>query len=232
VVNFLEKPADPPGLPDNPAVSLANMGVYVWRTEALVAEIIADAKTRSSHDFGKDILPSMAAAGKPVYAFSFMGAGRNPNRYWRDIGTIGSYWQAHMDLVSALPELDLYDPDWPIYTYKAPLPPAKVTCGSADCPTDVCNVLLTAGCIVSGARVRDSVLSPGTIVQAGAEVTESVLMDEVVVGAGARLHRVIVDEGVSIPPGYQIGFDRAHDGERFTLAEPGLTVVPPRAAFD
>lgn len=232
VVNFLEKPAEPPGMPDKPDMALVNMGVYVWRTEALVAEIIADARTRSSHDFGKDILPAMAAAQKPVYAFSFIGAGRNPNRYWRDIGTIGSYWQAHMDLVSPLPELDLYDPEWPIYTYKSPLPPAKVTCGPLGGRSEVCNVLLTAGCIVASAVVRDSVLAPSVVVRPGAEVSECVLMDDVVVGEGARLHRVIVDEGVTIPPGYQIGFDRAHDAARFALAEPGITVVPPRAAFD
>lgn len=232
VVNFLEKPADPPGLPDKPDRALVNMGVYVWRTEALVAEIIADARTSSSHDFGKNILPAMAAAGKPVFAFPFVGAGSNPNSYWRDIGTIGSYWEAHMDLVGPMPELDLYDPEWPIYTYKAPRPPAKVCADpGTGCP-EVCNCLLTAGDVVSGAKVRDTVLSPGVRIMPGAEVTESILMDDVVVGAGARLHRVVADEGVVIPPGYEIGFDCARDAEKFVVAEPGITVVPKRAALD
>jgi glucose-1-phosphate adenylyltransferase len=232
VVGFVEKPAEPPGLPEDPTRSLVNMGVYIWRTDALVKLVSDDARTPSGHDFGRDLLPAMAAAGRAVHAYPFVGAGRNPSRYWRDIGTIGSYWEAHMDLVAPLPELDLYDPDWPIYTYKAPLPPVKVACAPDHPAAEIFNAVLCAGSIISSARISHSVLSPGVMVQPDAEIVESVIMDDVTVGEGARLNRVIVDEGVTIPPGYEIGFDHERDAERFVVAEPDITVVPRRAALD
>jgi len=232
VVGFVEKPAEPPGLPEDPTRSLVNMGVYIWRTDALVKLVSDDARTPSGHDFGRDLLPAMAAAGRAVHAYPFVGAGRNPSRYWRDIGTIGSYWEAHMDLVAPLPELDLYDPDWPIYTYKAPLPPVKVACAPEHPAAEIFNAVLCAGSIISSARISHSVLSPGVMVQPDAEIVESVIMDDVTIGAGARLNRVIVDEGVTIPPGYEIGFDHERDAARFVVAEPDITVVPRRAALD
>jgi len=135
-----------------------------------------------------------------------------------------------MDLVAPVPELDLYDDRWPIYTYKPPLPPAKVVCGAGSRPANVSDCLLTGGCIISGATVHRSVLSPGVRVDAGAEVTESVLMDDVTVGEGASLSRVIVDEGVRIPPGFRIGHDPEEDARRFVVTS-GITVVPRRVVL-
>lgn len=232
VVDFLEKPDDPPGLPDNPEYALANMGVYAWSTPALVEEVSADARLASSHDFGRDLIPAMVAAGKRVYAYPFVAAGRGPQDYWRDIGTLESYWQAHMDLVAPIPELDLYDSTWPIYTHSPSLPPAKVVCGPDFSECAVRNSLLSSGCIASGAEVCRSVLSPRVRVNSGAEVFESIILDEVIVGENARLNRVIVDEGVVIPPGYRIGFEAEEDEARFVVAGQGIVVVPRRVILD
>jgi len=231
VVDFLEKPADPPGVPGRPDLALANMGVYIWRTRALAEMVSADARTNSTHDFGRDIIPAMVAQQRPVYAYEFADPARSPHPYWRDIGAIESYWQAHMDLVAPVPELDLYDESWPMYTYQAPLPPAKVISGADFRPAHVSDSLLSAGCIVCGAQVTRSVLSPAVRVDPDAEVNESILMDDVLVGAGAALHRVIVDEGVHIPPGYRIGYDPEEDARRFVVAS-GITVVPKRVVLD
>ncbi len=232
VVGFLEKPADPPALPDDEEHCLVNMGVYAWRTTSLVEQVVADARTDSHHDFGRNIIPAMVAAGRAVYAYPFTGAGRSPNSYWRDIGTIASYWQAHMDLIAPLPELDLYDDLWPIYTYEAPLPPVKTVHSGGHPPPQIGCAILCAGCIVKSATVRDSVLSPGVVLEPGAEVVESVVMDDVTVGEGARLRRVIVDEGVHIPAGYVIGYDPQADAERFVVADNGIVVVQKRSALD
>lgn len=231
VVDFIEKPADPPGLADNPQWALVNMGVYAWRTEALVEAVVADARTNSTHDFGRDVIPKLVQEKRPLYIYRFSDPAESPQPYWRDIGTLESYWQAHMDLVAPLPQLDLYDPSWPLYTYVPPLPPAKIVSSGAEDKAVVHDSLLSAGCIVSDARVIRSVLSPKVRVDAGAEINESVLMDEVTVGAGAALQRVIVDEGVQIPPGYRIGFQPEEDARRFVVVA-GITVVPRRAIFD
>ena len=231
VVGFWEKPDDPPGMPGRPGLALANMGVYVWRTKALVEAVSADARTKSTHDFGRDVIPAAVAQGRPVYTYEFADPAGSAHPYWRDIGTLQSYWQAHMDLVAPVPELDLYDPTWPIYTYNPPLPPAKVVCGEGSRAAHVSDCLLTAGCIVCGATVRRSVLSPGARVEGAAEVHDSVLMDDVVVGAGASLKRVIVDEGVRIPPGFRIGHDPEEDAKRFVVTA-GITVVPRRVVLD
>ena len=231
VTGFLEKPADPPGMPEDPEMSLANMGVYIWKTAALVEAISADSRTNSSHDFGRDIIPAMVAAERPVHTYQFAPAGRSPHPYWRDIGTLESYWQAHMDLVAPVPELDLYDETWPTFTYKPPLPPAKIVSGENSRQARVTDSLLSAGVIICGADVHRSVLSPGVRVDDLANVCECILMDDVVVGKGAALKRVIVDEGVVIPDGYKIGFDPEEDARKFVV-NAGITVVPKRVVLD
>lgn len=231
VIDFLEKPPDPPGMPGHPELALANMGVYIWKTPALVEAISADSRTNSTHDFGRDIIPGLVAAGRPVYTYQFAPAGRSPHPYWRDIGTLESYWQAHMDLVAPVPELDLYDETWPTFTYKPPLPPAKVVCGENFRQARVTDSLLSAGVIICGADVHRSVLSPGVRVDDRADVCECILMDDVAVGDGAALRRVIVDEGVVIPSGYKIGFDPEEDARKFVV-NVGITVVPKRVVLD
>jgi glucose-1-phosphate adenylyltransferase len=173
----------------------------------------------------------MLRAEKSLYAYEFRPAGRSPHPYWRDIGTLESYWQAHMDLVAPVPELDLYDETWPTFTYKPPLPPAKIVCGEDFRQAVVTDSLLSAGVIICGADVQRSVLSPAVRVEPLAQVSECVLMDDVTVGKGASLRRCIVDEGVVIPPGYRIGHDSDEDARKFVVCS-GITVVPKRVVLD
>jgi glucose-1-phosphate adenylyltransferase len=228
VIEFHEKPAEPKPIPDRTDEALCNMGVYVWNTRCLVEQVIKDAKQSSSHDFGKDILPAMVAEGKKVYAHEFTDLASGSAGYWRDIGTIESYWDSHMDLVGVSPQLDLYDSGWPLYTARSHYPPAKAVLGSK---TELSDVLMSEGCVISGAKVVRSVLSPGVKILEGAEVVECILLDRVVVGRRARLHRAIIDEDLTVPEGYQIGIRREEDEKRFVVSETGITVVPSGAVF-
>jgi glucose-1-phosphate adenylyltransferase len=223
VIGFEEKPSDPRPVPGDPDHSLVSMGVYVWNTRELVRRVADDATRDTSHDFGKDLIPSMVAEGCAVYAHHFDRGPGGASGYWRDIGTLDAYWSANMELVTVVPELNLYDRDWPIYGYRPPSPPAKTVHGDL---TSVEDSLLSPGCIVSGARVRRSVLSPDVFVHRGAEVSDSVLLDGVQIGHGARVSRAIVDEGAVIPDGFVIGVDRATDERRFIVTDGGVVVVP------
>ena len=223
VTGFQEKPADPMPVPGDPESSLVSMGVYVWRTEELARRVADDATRNSSHDFGKDIIPAMVADGATVLAYPFAEAPGGGKAYWRDIGTLDAYWQANMDLVNVVPELDLYDQNWPIYTARAHYPPAKTVHGDLAAVTDS---LMASGCIISGAHVHQSVLSPIVYVHRGADVSESILLDGVEIGRDARLRRAVVDEGVQIPDGFSVGYDRAEDEKRFLVTEGGVTIVP------
>ncbi len=229
IIGFEEKPDNPRPMPGNPDYSLASMGVYLWNTEALVQQVADDATTDSTHDFGKDIIPKMVHQGQAVYAYNFSDPHSGQAAYWRDIGTIDSYWEANMDLAAALPELDLYDPQWPIYSDRGWYPPAKTVRGAQ---TKLNDSLVAPGCIISGATVSHSVLSPGVRIAEDAQITESILMDEVQVGARARLHKVILDEGVIIPPDYEIGLDPDKDKKRFVVTEGAITVVPEGMILD
>jgi glucose-1-phosphate adenylyltransferase len=222
VENFLEKPAEPPGIPDTPDFSLASMGVYVFRAETLVEEVIKDAKRKaSSHDFGKDIIPQMVGR-KKVFAFNFRDAAGQP-RYWRDIGLLDAYFKAHQDLLGAAPTFELFDPDWPMRGQPQNLPPSKYVAAAA--PVSVEDSLIASGCIIEGA-VRRSVLSPGVRVGPQALVDECILWDGVEIGAGAKIRRAIIEDGVRVPPKFSIGHHRQADAQRFTLTEDGIVVVP------
>lgn len=223
IVGFEEKPENPKPLPDDPEHSLVSMGVYVWETEALVRRVADDATRKSSHDFGKDIIPAMVQEGAAVYAHHFDQAPGGSRAYWRDIGTLDAYWAANMELVDVVPELNLYDQGWPIYTDQVQAPPAKTVHANLCAVTDS---MICAGTIVSGATVHRSVISPNCYVHKGAQVVECVVMDGAEIGRGARLFRTIVDEDCRIPEGFAIGYDREHDEKRFVVSEGGITVVP------
>ncbi len=223
VVGFAEKPAHPAPLPDDPAHALVSMGVYVWQTEQLVRRVADDATRDTTHDFGRDIIPAMVSQDAAVYAYHFDQCPTGGQAYWRDIGTLDAYWQANMELVDVVPELNLYDQDWPIYGDRGHSPPAKTVHGALAAVTDS---LVSAGCIISGARVERSILSPDVYLHREATVTEAVILDGAEIGRGARLRRAIVDEGVRIPDGFAIGVDRAEDEKRFVVSEAGITVVP------
>jgi glucose-1-phosphate adenylyltransferase len=231
VDDFLEKPHDPPGLPDDPDSVLASMGNYVFSTSVLVDAVKRDAfDENSNHDLGGDVIPALVKEGVAhVYDFAqnaVPGATEKDAGYWRDVGTIEAYHDAHMDLVSTRPVFNLWNYEWPILSATPPLPPAKFVYDEPGRVGSAIESLVSPGCIVSGARVRRSVLSPGVDIHTGSEIHESVLLHGVDVGRGAILRRAIIDKGVAIPPGVQIGVD--HDADRargFFVSEGGITVI-------
>jgi glucose-1-phosphate adenylyltransferase len=228
---FLEKPADPPGLPDDPEATLASMGNYVFDTRLLVDAVKRDAfDDRSNHDLGGDVIPALVEAGEVgVYDFAsnlIPGATERDAGYWRDVGTIDAYHDAHMDLVSARPAFNLWNDQWPILTATPPLPPAKFVYDEPGRIGSAIESLVSPGCVVSGARVRRSVLSPKVDIHSGSEVDECVLLDGVDVGRGAVLRRAIVDKGVAVPPGVQVGVDHSADRARgFYVSDGGVVVI-------
>jgi glucose-1-phosphate adenylyltransferase len=224
--NFLEKPADPPGLPDDPEASFASMGNYIFSTDALVAALREDAESSDSrHDMGGDIIPSFVSGGAAqVYDFTrneIPGSGGREKNYWRDVGTIDAYHEAHMDLVSVDPVFNLYNEEWPIWTYPMQMPAAKfVLKGRAE------DSIVSPGCIISGGSVDRSVLSPNIRVHKGATIEESVLLSNAKIGEGATVRRAILDKNVVVPEGGEVGVDRQADLARgFTVSDAGITIV-------
>ncbi len=229
---FREKPARADPLPDDPAHALGSMGIYVFPTRVLFELLCQDAAdAHSSHDFGKDIIPGMLAAGLPVFAYRFLDENRKAAPYWRDVGTLDAYYQANMDLVAVEPTLNLYDARWPVRTWQPQLPPAKFVFGEHGEPGSVrrgsaIESIVSAGCILSGGVVRRSVLSPNVRVNSYATVDDSILFDGVDVGRHSRVRRAIIDKEVKLPPGTVIGYDAAHDRRRgFTVSDGGVVVV-------
>jgi glucose-1-phosphate adenylyltransferase len=228
---FLEKPADPPGLPDDPDCTYASMGNYVFSTQALLEAVKIDAGDEGSvHDMGGNIIPMMVGQGDAqVYDFSdndVPGATDRDRGYWRDVGTLDSYYDAHMDLVSIHPVFNLYNRQWPILTTSPALPPAKFVFEEEGRTGSAVDSLVSQGVIISGGRVRRSIVSPGARVHSGCEVEGSVLMHNVDIGRGAVVRRAILDKNVVVWPGAQVGVDLARDRERgFTVTDSGIVVV-------
>ena len=228
ISEFHEKPENPKPLPDDPNHALASMGIYIFNMELLCNELQADQDvTVSSDDFGKDIIPRLIEK-HCVCAYRFGGeTGRvSPDRYWRDVGTIDSYYSANMDLLAPVPPLNLYQPDWSIRTYHGQNPPARMAQGPLGIEGQLVNSLLSGGTVVSGGTIRHSILFSQVQVDENAVVEDSILFDGVHVGAGAHLKRCIVDKNVRIPPNERIGFDSTADAARFTVSGWGITVVP------
>ena len=228
---FLEKPKDPRGLPDSPAEILASMGNYVFSADALIDAVTRDAADPDSkHDMGGDLVPAFVSRGEAgVYDFQrndVPGSTPRDRDYWRDVGTMDSYFDAHMDLISVLPVFNLYNSEWPIYTQQAPLPPAKFVHGWHGRIGHAVNSIVSSGVVVSGATVENSVLSPCVGVHSWASVTDSVLLDNVQVGRHATIRRAIIDKNVVIPEGATVGMDQEHDRARgFDVTESGITVI-------
>ncbi len=235
IESFLEKPADPPGLADSPDESFVSMGNYVFDVEVLLEALHSDAKNKdSSHDLGGDLIPAMVKQGlADVYDYSsnvVPGDHDHQRGYWRDVGTIDAYFDAHMDLVQPLPNFSLYNDQWPIFTLGRSLPPAKfVTDGVT--PPHIENSVVSNGAILSGCDVRDSVLSPNSRVDLNAKLTKAILFDDVSIGEGAEVNRAVIDKNVVVPPGVRIGIDRAEDEARFTVSDSGVVVVPKNYRF-
>ena len=222
---FLEKPADPPGLPDNPDETFASMGNYVFSTKALIDILRADAEDETSvHDMGGSIMPAMVEAGT-AYVYDFAdndvpGSEARDRGYWRDVGTLDAYYDSHMDLVAVHPIFNLYNGHWPIFTNHPQLPPAKFVEGGLAQES-----IVGVGSIISGSTVRHSVISPNVRIQNGAYVEGSVLMDNVQIGAGAVVRRAILDKNVVVPPGAHIGVDLDSDRQRYHVSEGGVVVI-------
>lgn len=228
ILRWDEKPRDPMPLPTDPSLAFVSMGIYLFRTETLRAHLLEDAEDETSaHDFGRSIIPRMIEHER-VYAFKFHDANRKVVQYWRDIGTLDAYWEANMDLVAVDPLFNLYDQRWPIRTYQGQFPPAKFVFAQ-DQPGGRMGVALDSivcgGCIVSGGRVQNSVLSPNVLVKDYADVHDAVLMENVVIGEHARIRRAIIDKDVVIPPKTEIGYDAEADKRRFTVTESGIVTI-------
>ncbi|MFZ1286368.1 MAG: glucose-1-phosphate adenylyltransferase, partial [Candidatus Phosphoribacter sp.] len=228
---FREKPTDPMGLPDAPHEVLASMGNYVFSADALVKAVTQDHDTEGSkHDMGGDIVPYFVARDD-AYVYDFKdndvpGATERDKGYWRDVGTLDSYYDAHMDLISVHPVFNLYNYDWQIYTHCPPLPPAKFVHGSGDRVGEALSSMVSPGVVVSGAQINHSIISPKVRVHSYAAITDSVLLDNVDVGRYAVVRRAIVDKGVQIPEYCRIGVDHEHDRARgFYVTEGGITVI-------
>ena len=231
IAQFKEKPADPKGLPDSPGEVLASMGNYVFTAQALIDAIEHDGTLEnSSHDMGGDIVPYMVARDDAaVYDFTYNqipGSTERDHSYWRDVGTIDSYYEAHMDLISVMPVFNLYNNEWPIFTQQINLPPAKFVHDGEGNQGHTTDSIVSLGTVVSGGIVERSVLSPWVKVNSHALVTDSVLLDGVQIGRNATVRRAILDKGVVVTDGAMIGVDRQRDIDRgFTVTESGLTVV-------
>ncbi|MBZ5718913.1 MAG: glucose-1-phosphate adenylyltransferase [Acidobacteriia bacterium] len=226
VVGFLEKPAqtDLRAL-HNPDKVSASMGIYLFNTDVLIPVLLKDAEDEdSSHDFGKDILPKMVDDYR-VYAFDFVDENKKEALYWRDVGTLEAYYEANMDIVSVSPVFNLYDADWPIRTHQRQYPPAKFVFAEPERTGQALDSIVSAGCIVSGSSVRNSILSPDVRVNSYTEVDASILFSHVNIGRHCKIRKAIIDRDVHIPEGTTIGYDTEADRQRYFVTETGITVV-------
>ena len=224
ITHFAEKPDNPDCIPGKPGVALASMGIYIFSKDFLYKTLIDDAcNAESSHDFGKDIIPASIAAARAM-AYPFRNKAGDPD-YWRDVGTLYSYWQTNMELCSVDPELNLYDRNWPIWTYQPQYPPAKFIFDDEGRRGTAIDSLIAGGCILSGARVKRSVLFFATTVENGSIIKDSVILPKVNIGSHCRITRAIIDKGTSIPDGTIIGEDLVEDAKRFHVTPEGIVLV-------
>lgn len=229
ITAFVEKPADPPGIPGQPDMALASMGIYVFRTKFLADLLRRDAETPgSSRDFGKDLIPYIVEHGKAVahrFSSSCVRSSRESVAYWRDVGTVDAYWEANLDLTDIIPELDLYETSWPIWTYAEIKPPAKFVHDIDGRRGEAISSLVSGDCIISGGSVRRSLLFTGVRVHSYAGLQEAVVLPECDIGRNARLSKVVLDRGVRIPDGLIVGEDPELDARRFRRTESGVCLI-------
>jgi glucose-1-phosphate adenylyltransferase len=229
IISFLEKPKNPPPMPDNPLMSFASMGIYVFRTKFLFDQLRRDAADpNSSHDFGKDIIPHLVEHGRSFahrFTESCVRSSEQAEPYWRDVGTVEAYWQANIDLTDVIPPLDLYDSNWPIWSNSELSPPAKFVHDVDGRRGQAITSLVSGGCIISGSSVRRSLLFTGVRAHSHSSVEEGVILPYVDIGRSARLSKVVVDAGVRIPDGLVVGEDPILDGKRFRRTESGICLI-------
>lgn len=227
VVDFHEKPANPKPIPGKENEALASMGIYVFNRKFLFEQLIRDADTpNSSHDFGKDIIPKVIERYR-VLAYRFRDATSGKQAYWRDVGTIDAFWTANLELIGVTPPLNLYDRSWPIWTYQEQLPPAKFVFDDDERRGMAVDSMVSGGCVISGAKVTNSLLFSNVRVNSYSEVIETVVLPDVNIGRNCRISKAVIDRGCDIPEGTIIGEDPALDAERFYVSEKGVVLVAP-----
>ncbi len=231
ILAFHEKNPDSPGIPGNPENVFASMGNYLFSTRALLKALHEDAaEEASTHDFGRDILPRLVKEQQPIYAYDFQtnkipGEPPGTQVYWRDVGTIDAYWEANMDLRAVRPLLNLYNRQWPLRTSSFADPPAKFTFDDQNRRGEAVDSIVSGGCILSGGRVKNSILGPGVRVHAGAMVEDSVILDNCDIGRRSKVRRAILDKNVQVPEDATIGYDAEQDGRLYHVTESGIVVV-------
>ena len=232
IIDFAEKPTDPKPIPGHPDAFLGSMGVYVFNTEELVRQVISDAKRSTDHDFGRNIVPQMINS-RDVFVYNFR-EGSVGGAYWRDIGTIDAYFSASRDLLETDPPFVLDDPAWPIRTYQGQHCPAKIISSGKDSPScgAAINSLICPGSVINNACVKDSILSPGTIIEPGAELEGCVVMNGTIIGRNCKLRNTVIDKYVHVPQGTHIGHDLEEDSHRFTVTKSGVVVIPKELPFE
>jgi len=227
VKSFAEKPPRPDAIPGDSTMALCSMGIYIFNKDFLIEQLIKDADSRnSSHDFGKDVIPNIIEKYR-AYAYSFRDPLTNKKGYWRDVGTVDSYWQANMELIEVTPELNLYDQEWPIWTYQEQLPPAKFVFDDELRRGQAVNSMVSGGCIISGATVRNSVLFSSVEVQSYADIDGVLALPEVTIGQHCKIKRAVIDKGCVIPDGMEIGINPEEDKKRFYVSPKGIVLVIP-----
>ena len=225
VTGFQEKPEQAAPTPWNPGYCLGSMGIYIFDFDFLVRELHRDAEQNTSHDFGRDIIPRLVSTGERVYTYLFWDENKKESKYWRDVGTIDSYFEATMDLVQVDPVFNVYDPEWPLRTHQPQLPPAKFVFAEDGRMGSATESIVSSGCIVSGSQVRRSVLCPGVRVHSFCDVQDTILMPNVTVNRHSRIRRAIIDREMEVPRGAIIGYDVAEDRRRHSVSDGGVVVV-------
>jgi glucose-1-phosphate adenylyltransferase len=226
ISHFHEKPEEPCPLDDKPGFTLASMGNYVFNTEFLIERLLADAHDpNSEHDFGKDIIPG-SIENSQVHAFRFRDCENNEQPYWRDVGTLDTFWQANMDLIAVTPQLNIYDENWPIWTHQKQSPPAKFIFNDDDRRGYAVDSTIAGGCIVSGSKISRSLLFSDVHVHSYSQIDESVIMPRVIIGRNVKIKRAIIDSDCKIPDGMHIGIDKQQDVARgFRISKDGIVLV-------
>jgi glucose-1-phosphate adenylyltransferase len=229
IVDFLEKPPAPPSIPGKPDRALASMGIYAFSADFLYSELQRDHEDpKSSHDFGKDVIPNLVSRGLAAahrFEDSCVKTTPDAEAYWRDVGTVDAYWAANLDLVRPTPSLDIYDPNWPIWTYQQQLPPAKFVFDDPDRRGVAVDSMVSGGCIISGAQLRRSLLFSSVRVNSYAQTCDAVVLPEVQIGRSARLNKVVIDRGVRIPENLVVGEDAELDAKRFYRSDGGIVLI-------
>lgn len=229
VIDFVEKPSDPPAIPGKPDKALASMGIYVFNAQFLYDQLERDAnQPGSSRDFGKDLIPYLVPRARVMahdFAESCVLESPDAEPYWRDVGTIDAYWEANIDLTRVTPALNMYDREWPIFTYQEQLPPAKFVFDDEDRRGMAVDSLVSGGCVISGSRVKQSLLFSSVRVNSYSELEEAVVLPEVDIGRRCRLRKVVIDRGVTIPEGLVVGEDPVLDAKRFYRTENGVCLI-------